>query len=227
MDSTIIVFDFETTGLDAGTPKCDPVEIAAIAIHPKTLEIIKDSEFYIVVRPDNISDPNYYKDHRSTIDWHVGLQKNNSVESLMKKWSEGTPEKQAWSMFHQYVKQYNTDNNWRTCPIAAGTNIVDFDLKIYEYLNNKHKTKPCFHKRDKIDIKDLCFYWFSHSVDPPKSYKMDDLRPYLGLASENSHNALYDVQQEAEIISSFLKIFKKVGRSIELRGMCGKLRQGV
>lgn len=221
MDSTIIVFDFETTHLEAGTDKCDPIEIAAISIHSKTLEIIPDSEFYVVVRPDKIEDADYYKNHKSTIDWHIGLKKENTLNSLMEKWKAGTPEKQAWKMFHDYVNQYNYSKTWRTRPIAAGTNITDFDLKIYNYLNDKHGLKPCFHLRDKIDIKDLCFYWFSFNDDPPKSYKMDDLRPYLGLASADSHNALYDVQQEAKIISSFLKVFKKYGKQIDFRGICG------
>jgi DNA polymerase III alpha subunit (gram-positive type) len=222
MDSTIIVFDFETTHLEAGTTACDAIELAACAIHSKTLEIVKDSEFFVNIRPDNIEDPDYYKNHKSTIDWHVGLHKGNTVEGLIEKWKAGTPEKQAWKMFHDYVNQYNHTKTWRTAPIAAGTNISDFDLKIYDYLNQKHKMKPCFHKRDKIDIKDLCFYWFAFNPDPPKSFKMDDLRPYFALGTEKAHNALFDVQQEATIISNFLKVFKKYGKQVTLRGMCGK-----
>ena len=48
----IIVFDWETDGKD---PKnCNPVELAAVPIDPKTLEIRKDKGFQATIRPDGI-----------------------------------------------------------------------------------------------------------------------------------------------------------------------------
>ena len=50
MASKPSVFDFETDGLEAGTDKCNPVELAACAIHTRYLTPIKDSEFSILAR---------------------------------------------------------------------------------------------------------------------------------------------------------------------------------
>ena len=221
MRNSILVFDFETTGLEAGTDKCDPVELAACAIHTRYLKPIKDSEFSIMIRPDNIEDPNYYEDHKSTMDWHCRLKKCKP-EDLIEEWKKGVPEKKAWKMFAEYVNQYNYANRTTTAPIPAGTNIRGFDLLIYDYLNTKHKVKPCFHKRDVVDLKDLCLLWFSFSSDAPPNYKMDTLRDYLGLATEGAHEAIVDVRQEAEIICEFLSKHKKFGSKINWRGSMAK-----
>ena len=219
MRQTIVVFDFETTHLDPESDLCDPVEIGAIAINSKTLKVIPGSEFYLVVKPDNIDKPDYYETHQNTIDWHVGLHKDNTVENLMEKWQGGTPEKQAWSMFHDYVNQYNYAKKYWSAPVAGGANIANFDLKIYNRLNKKYNKKPCFQKRDFIDTMQCCFYWFAFSKDPPKSYSMDELRPYFGMGTTNAHNALQDVNQEAELICMFMSLYKKFSQSVSLRNV--------
>lgn len=219
MKQTIIVFDFETTGKDPNDPACDIVEIAAVAIHSKNLEIIKNSEFFTYVRPDDIDQPGYYENHKQTIDWHLGLSQNKGMtpQTLLEKWSNGVPEKKAWSQFVNYINQYNYMNSYKTAPIAAGQNIRGFDLPIYDRINAKYKSKPAFAKRDCIDTLDLSFYWLAFNNDPPKSYKMDDLRPYFGMGSEHGHNALVDVKDEANIAIMYLQLLKKFSQQTIFR----------
>lgn len=219
MRNTIVVFDFETTHKDADSDLCDIVEIGAVAIHSKNLEIIKDSKFFINVRPDKIEEPDYYENHKDTINWHLSLPENkdHTAESLIKFWAGGTPEKQALKMFHDYLDQFNFGKKWFTAPIAAGSNIKGYDLIIHDRLIKKHKTKDPFFKRDKIDLLDLCFFWTSYALDKPKDHKMDTLREFFALGKKNAHNAGQDVIDEATIIISFLKLFQKFSHQINFR----------
>jgi DNA polymerase III epsilon subunit-like protein len=219
MKSTIIVFDFETTSLEAGTDKCDPVEIGAVAIHSRNLKVIEGSQFFVKVRPDKIGEPDYYEKHKSTIDWHLSLahNKGKTAADMIAEWAEGVPEKTAWRTFADYVNSYNYANSYKTAPIPAGQNIKGFDLKIYDYLCEKHKTKPFFSKRDAVDTKELSFYWLSYAVDQPRSISMDDLRPYFGMSSDMGHNALADVLDEAGIAIMYLGLLKKFAQQTQFR----------
>lgn len=216
MQNTIIVFDFETDHREAGTDKCNPVELAAVAIHSKKLEVVRGSEFSVFIKPDCIDDEDYYETHKDTIDWHCRKNKC-TVEELLDKWREGMQEKKAWSMFRDYVNSYNYGKKDFTAPIPSGANIRGFDLPIYERLCAKYKMKPFFHKRDKIDAMELCLYWFSFAGDKPNNYKVDTLRDFFGMSAEHAHEALGDVKQEAEIITTFLRPFKKYSPKIDWR----------
>jgi DNA polymerase III epsilon subunit-like protein len=219
MKSNIVIFDFETTHIESTTDKCDIVEIGAVTIDPRSLTKIEGSEFFIEVRPDRIDEPDYYTEHKSTIDWHLALPQNKgkSVDDMMQHWAQATPEKMAYKMFSEYVNTYNYTKTYKSLPIPGGQNIKNFDLNIYRRLCAKHKIKEFFSKRDAVDTLELSFYWFMFNQDPPRSYKMDDIRPYLGIETENGHNALADVLDEAEIALMYLKQFKKFGKQLNFR----------
>ena len=102
MSRKIIVFDFETSAVEPESDLCDPVELAAVAIDTKTMQIVSGSEFSVFIRPDTIDDANYYDLHKSTIDWHC-TTKNINKDDLIKKWKGGTKEKVAWESFIEYV----------------------------------------------------------------------------------------------------------------------------
>ena len=58
----IIVFDWETDSPDPHT--CNPVELAAIPIEPRTLEIKKDKAFNTVIKPPGFIKDEYFRDDR-------------------------------------------------------------------------------------------------------------------------------------------------------------------
>ena len=215
--NNIICFDFETSAIDPHNEQTDVVQIAACAIDSKRLQIIPNSEFNITVRPDDIENPNYYNEHKSTIDFHVSLQKNSTVESVMNTWKSGVPEKQAMKMFKIYCEQYDRGKSFFSKPCPAGKNIIKFDLIILDRLNQKHKQKEFFFRRDVIDLDQLCLYWFMFNMDAPSNYKMDTLRPYFGLSSEFAHDAMFDVKQESDLIIKFLSLHKKLCNQIQFR----------
>lgn len=166
---TIVVFDFETTSADPHSEYCDIVEIGAVALHSKTLKRVTGSEFYVDVRPPDIDAPDFYEKRKSTIDWHCGLKPGRTPESMIEKWSQGTPEKDAFKLFLEYCAQYKWGRTFDTAPVGGGNNIINFDIPLlYKYVA-KHKLKYPFFKRDVWDIQQICLYTLAFSLDPPRS----------------------------------------------------------
>ena len=215
---TIIVFDFETTFVEPLDELCEIVEIGAVALDSRTLKTIPNSEFFVEVRPENLNDPNYYADHKSTIDWHVGLKPGRTPDSMMEQWSKGTPEKDALKMFLDYCSAYKWGKSYDTAPTAGGNNIINFDLPILQRYLEKYKMKWPFFKRDVYDMQQMCLYSLGYSLDAPRSYSMDNLRTYFGLSGENGHNALFDAQQEATVISYLGRKFQSLSKNFQARG---------
>ena len=130
----IIIFDLETTSVDPETT--DPIQIGALAINQSKLEIIADSEFYSWIQPDNLHDPNYYNDHKSTIDWHSNNYRITPQEFLAKL-AEAPKEKTVFENFDTYISKYHTKPSSQTiftAPIFAGFNSDNFDLPILNLL---------------------------------------------------------------------------------------------
>lgn len=208
----IVVFDFETDGKDPYT--CNPVQLAAIIINPRTLEVIEGSEFKIDIRPDGIDKTEYWTvDRVDTAKWHASNYEV-PLEDIQKKWLESTPESTAWDLFLKYLENYAVGYK---SPISAGMNIRDFDLIIIKRLEEKYKSKPLFSKRDKIDILDFCFSWFENLVEP-NSYSLDNLRKFFGIDTKGSHDAIKDVQDEAKIIIKFLNLHRSISHKVKFKG---------
>ena len=67
----------------------------------------------------------------------------------------------------------------------------------------------------KVDIMDNVFLWTEG--DPSvRSISMDSLRERMGLSTENAHDALQDVKDEANIFIKLLKTHRAVYQEIEL-----------
>jgi exonuclease I len=222
----ICVFDMETDGSDPSI--CSPVQIAALMIDPIKLEIIKDSEFNINLKPDkleNNTNPNEnpYTDS-DILQWHAKI-KNVSPEKILDDWKNYPSQAKSWSQFINYLDSFHIRTNKKslfTAPIAAGYNIFRFDLKIVERLSNKYGNInkngeiDIFYPRDTLDLMNLLFYWFESSKDI-KSLSMDNMRNYFGMSSLNAHDALKDVQDTAELLIRFLKLHRSLGKKIKFK----------
>lgn len=213
LDRYIIVFDFETDGLD--TASCNPCQVAAIAVDLRNLQVVEDSEFNAYICPDDVDEPNYIKDHYRTLKFHADLQKT-TIENVLKDWrSKGIKEKVAWTSFVDYCKKYRMGAKNGQLPVAGGQNIVNFDLPIAARLCEKHKVGFPFPKRDTFDLLNITPMWFLFSTSPPENYKLDTLRDYFGMSKEGAHDALTDVRQCAELIIKFLRLYKNITPRIE------------
>jgi DNA polymerase III epsilon subunit-like protein len=219
----ICVFDLETDGKDPMI--CSPVQIAAIIVDPIKLEIIPNSEFNVNLKPSILNEQDSYAyEDSDVLDFHAKV-KNCSKAKVLDEWKNYPSQDSGWKLFVSYLEMYHTRSNKRSCfsaPIAAGYNINRFDLKIIERLSkhykntNKEGNSSLFYPRDVIDIMNLIFYWFE-GADDLKNYTLDNLRDYMGLSKEGSHDALKDVHDTADILIRFLKLHRKLFTKIKFK----------
>ena len=130
--------------------------------------------------------------------------------------------KSVWKKFCQFVDQYNWKKDPFFSPIPVGFNIIGFDMVIVNRLckefgpwDDKRQEQKLFSKVYKVDIMDNVFLWTEG--DPSvRSISMDSLRERMGLSTENAHDALQDVKDEANIFIKLLKTHRAVYQEIEL-----------
>jgi len=211
----IIVFDFETDGVDEQT--CQPVQLAAVVINPYKLELMEGEEFSSYMKPD-IKDWDKYLEVESVkkcIEWHANNYKC-SPDEIVEKWKAAPDQEQVWRRFSSFVNKFNSKKTDYFAPIAGGANIRNFDMAILRRLNEKYKIKTMFWKRDQEDIVELCYHFLTYRADCPNNFRMDTLRKYFNVpvnpkANINAHDALQDVYDETYILLKFLKMKKYVG----------------
>ncbi len=227
-NNKICVFDLETDGTNPNI--CNPVQIASLIIDPRTLQIVEHSEFVSDIRPQEYFDnPMYCGDHKDTIDWHAKNYQTTS-EKIVDKWRNAPPEKDVWDNFKTYLLKYHKGggrkSKW-TAPIAAGHNILRFDMPIMERLGVKHKDVDkggdltLFSPRDKIDSMLLCFNWFEN-ISEVSSYSLDFLRGYFGYPTGGAHDALEDVRFTAEMICRFMRLTRNTSSRVVFKGALAK-----
>lgn len=202
----IIVFDFETGGLD---PKvCVPIQIAAIVIHPRMLEPIPGATFNHMMCPMTQKEFDTIED--------AALNVNKKTREQIKA---APPEKLVWEEFISFVLRYKTAEG---LPIAAGQNIVGFDLIISERLCkkygpwNKKRNQQDLWNRQILELMCYTFGWFENLTEPER-YNMDALRRFFGLSEEGVHDALVDVNHTWRIFSKFLKLQRSLSKRITFK----------
>jgi hypothetical protein len=220
----ICVFDLETDG--ANPEVCSPVQIAAVIIDPIRLEIIKDSEFNIQLKPAILdANPSYTYHDSDVLDFHAKVR-SCSKEDILSDWQKSQKQEQGWKMFVSYLEMYHTRSERKSCftaPIAAGYNINRFDLKITDKLSvkynnlNKEGKSNLFFPRDVLDLMNMVFYWFEGNSEL-KNYTLDNVRDYFGLSKEGAHDALKDVRDTAELLIRFMKLHRSVAGKVKFKG---------
>jgi DNA polymerase III epsilon subunit-like protein len=221
----ICVFDLETDGVNPDV--CSPVQIAAVIVDPSKLEIVKDSEFNITIKPDVLEQqPDYTYADSDVLDFHAKVR-GKAKDEILSDWKSYKRQDHGWDMFVSYLDMYHTRSHGGkkscfTAPIAAGYNINRFDLRIMDRLSkkynnlNKEGRSSLFYPRDVIDIMNLVFYWFEGNNEL-KNYTLDNLRDYLGIDKEGAHDALKDVKDTANILIRFLKLHRNLCNKIKFK----------
>jgi DNA polymerase III epsilon subunit-like protein len=221
-----VVFDLET---DSPNPEvCSPIQIAALVIHPRRLEILDGSEFCSWVKPDDFG-KDYYENHKDTIDWHANNHEI-SPEEFLKKLEQAPPEKIVWNNFITYLKSWYVEGKNRSrynAPILAGYNIFEFDKIIIDRLCRKYKNVDkdnfpnIYQKRDTVDIMKLVFAW-NESLTFLNSFKMDELREKLFSEEEKkkmysgvAHEGLKDCYDEAALLIKYLNLHRRCAINVK------------
>ena len=134
----ICVFDLETDGVNPNV--CSPIQIAALIVDPIKLEIVPNSEFNLMLKPDKLEDnPNHVYD-TDILSFHAKVRGCDQSD-ILRSWKESISQKQGWSMFIDYLDKHHcrtTKKSQFSAPIAAGYNIHRFDLKIVQRLARKY-----------------------------------------------------------------------------------------
>lgn len=212
----LIVFDYETDWSPDKIDVLSIVQIAAVPVDLRNLDILSGEIFNIDVRPDDLDVEGYSEAHASTIDWHAKQQRCSS-EEILSRWRAGTPEKDAWEEFVKYVKGYAKGGSFDQSPIAGGQNIRGFDLPITERYNAKYKKRVPFSKREVFDLMDFSASWFMFSTDRPKSMSLGSLRDFFNIDKVGSHDAKKDVLDCSLLIKKFLTIHEQIAPRIQWR----------
>ena len=221
----ICVFDFETDSPDPLT--CQPVELAAIMIDPRKLSFIEGSEFSSMMRPVDIGDEDYYEVHKDTIDWHARTLSKEPME-VLESWKEAPLQKNVWGDFKRYLNMYHITDKRKsifTAPLAAGANILNFDLPIIQRLSEKYKDvgkrgeTKLFYGRDRIDTLLISFLMWENREEPT-SYSMDATREFLGMSSEGAHTAIQDVKDTGQLLIRFMRLIRRQTGHVNFKDAC-------
>lgn len=209
-NNTIIVFDFETGGLD--TNYTEPIEIAAIALNPRDLNPIPGGRFYSLCKPTN---------------WDIVGDEALRINGKTREQLQTAPEQSVvWAAFMNFIKQYNPRKGSNiTAPIPGGKNIRGFDLPIFNRLCVQYKfvdakgVPNVFNRRKVYDLEDFIEMWFEGSNELPNQ-KMDTLREYFGINTDNAHEAMTDTVQTAQLIIRFLKLHRNTFPKVKFKDSC-------
>ncbi len=195
----ICVFDLETTGLDVETVQ--PIQIACKLYNARSLEPIPGSEFNEYCKPT--------KDCKieSSV-WQITKIDPKVIENAVDV-------KFVFNKFIEHVLSYNTEKNKWTAPIAAGHNIIGYDLPILKNCSKlfckKKEDTVLFNKMHFIDTMDIVFPLFENTNDIV-AYKLDTLREFFGLSKANAHSAHVDVEHCGMILMRILKFHREIGK---------------
>ena len=212
MNRDIIVFDFETGGRNP--LRCQPTQIAAIALDGRNFRL--KGEFNSMMRPI-LDDDKALKAGVDPIE-EGALKVTGQTRSQLAK---APLPKGVWKKCVTFVNKYNWKGTPYFAPIPAGFNILGYDMKIVDRLckeygpyDDKRESQKLFHQIYKIDVMDDVWLWTEGDPDV-KSISMDSLRERMGLSSENSHDALQDVKDTANIFIKLQRSRRAVYRNMK------------
>lgn len=207
-----IVYDFETTSANPYTTQ--PVQIAAVAIHGRKLEIKQGSEFQTLIKPEF----NIAKCKKLGVDplEDGAVAVHGKTEEILK---DAPSAESAWKNFTDYVNQYNfKGGNWGA-PISVGYNIRGFDSiivnrlctqKPYKFgpIDEKRGEQNLFNRIHLIDMLDFMFALFENNKDV-NSLSADNLvRGYMGYSEGKAHDAMSDVIMTAELFCRTMRMLR-------------------
>ena len=218
----IIFRDYETA--ERNPLGAQPTELAAVAIDPRSLEIVPDSIFSTKICPI-WDDEQAIKSGWLPVDY-----KALDVCGFTKQDLENSPQpKVVWQEYQNYLVKYNlkgkNGSNFDS-PIVAGFNSSKFDDVIDINMCNKFGPKlndrgdwTLYHPIVRFDL-----LHFMHGVlnniqiNRRNSMSMDAIREYFGMDTEFSHRAEFDVLQGAMLLIKFLRLHRNLNEGkLELK----------
>ena len=210
-NNNYVCWDTETTGVNSAT--CQIVQIGAVVIDGRRLEIIPDSEFNILVKPlygeeaakaglDELTD-GAIRIHGKT---HAILEKDGvSLES-------------ALTNFKAYVDSHAIKKGQWSRPISAGYNIINYDHPILRRDLQKCNLDWPFHPRDIVDVMQIMGLFFENDKNVSSLSADNLIRGKFRYNKGQAHDALGDVIMTAEVLIKSLRLIRKTVSNINFDG---------
>jgi DNA polymerase III epsilon subunit-like protein len=206
----IVFLDFETCSKNPN--KTQPIQLAAVCIHSRRLELIKNNEFQSYIKP--------IFDDKAAIEAGVDPIEEEAlkVNKITREQLIDAPNLDVvWKQFVDWVNSFNYKKTVWTSPILAGFNNNGFDDKIihrlcerYGPFNKEREQQALFHPIHNIDLMKVMWLWTENN-DDIKSLSMDSIRTWLGMSKENAHNAIQDVKDGATLLTQVLSLTRHFG----------------
>lgn len=212
-----VVFDLETGGKNPNTAEI--IEVAAAALDRKTLKVIDTIE--LKMRPENMD---AVEDE--------ALQVTGFIRSEVEKYPATSV---VWPTLVNWVNKHNTSKGSPSpynAPIAAGYNIIGYDMPIIRRYCKKYKTawddkredQKLFNQVYAFDILHHLHFWFENI--PIENLKLITIRKYMGFPEssiENAHRALPDVLDTTKIVTKLLELQRWMTSEVNVFGDDGTL----
>lgn len=220
----ICVFDFETGGLPVKKEKdwAEPIQLGAVMIEPKSLRMVSEFESLIQpLRPDNLHPK--------------ALEVNHLTKEQVMK---GPHPQVLWADFIRWKKQFQKTDSVYNRPIAAGYNIITFDMPIVDRLckqwgpttkdkENDIEFQGVFNQIYSIDLMHNIWqlaegsdFLQEFSSTGKNDIKLTTICSWMGLKFNDAHTALGDVKASAAVIIRLLKM----NRSLVGDGKAGRVK---
>jgi DNA polymerase III epsilon subunit-like protein len=212
-----VVWDLETSGKDTKTAQI--VQIGAMVIHGRKLQLKAGSEFDLLCKPlygeeaakaglEELSD-GAIKVHGKT---HELLADKPPIETVLKA-------------FVSYTKQHNFKGTKWGAPISCGYNIAGYDTPILKRELEKIGLEWPFHPIYHLDMMQQSFVLFENN-EAINSLSADNLiRNYMGYRDPegmSGHDALADVIMTAEYAIKYLNLMRGVTSKTKFAGAFAK-----
>jgi exonuclease I len=220
------VYDFETGSTYSDEEKMTPLEIAAVILDGRTLEVIDGGTFQSFMRPRHVIDFVAYDD---PLIQDGALAKNG----IRREDIGGFPEeKMVWNNFVDFCLKYKSGASEWGRIVPVGFNNHGFDDIIARNLCERYSTKKCFHKTLSIDLMRDLFQWTEGITgkDAPEKLSFDYFREYLELPpleEGNAHEALYDVIQTSMVFRRFQEWRRRLIKKNPLKGSFAPKKESV
>lgn len=214
LHNMLVVRDYETGSRNP--LKCQPTQLAACIINPKSLEVLPDSLFNVMIEP--VWDEEECK--KQDID-PIQQDALNKCKFTKESFANAVPLKLAWENYCNYLKKYNrkgeSGGTW-DAPHVVGFNSLNFDdvidMRMCERFGPKLNDRgdmTIYHPTVRLDLFPMFHMIFNNvRINPTNSQGMDALRDYLGADTDLAHRGDFDVLQEAFILVKVLKLFRSI-----------------
>jgi len=220
-----IVYDFETTSPNPLTTQ--PVQIAAVVVHGRKLEIKKGSQFESLMKP--------YLTQEECDKHGVDMLEDGAVAvhgKTAEMLAEAPSTEAVWKNFTEYVKQYNFKSSNFTAPIAVGYNITNFDNPIVDRLCTKDPynfgpldkkgRQDVFNNIHSLDMLDFMFTMFENNKEVHSLSADNLIRGHMGYSKGRAHDAMSDVMMTAELFCKMMRMLRTLASRKNFRNAFGE-----